>query len=356
MPSRPHLRSSSASPKPTARVPVPASRAVVDCAVYVEGRRLPGLRTFSHALSEVRSSGTGYVWVGLLSPDNRQMEGVAEAFGLHELVVEDAVQAHQRPKLEQYDDILFLVLKTVKYLEHETLQVANEVVETGEIMVMCGPDFVITVRHGDHTGLAGVRKHLEARPEQLALGPSSVMHAVADHVVDTYVEVTSSIEHDVDAVEENIFSPGRRIEIEPVYLLKREVMELRRAVDPLDLALRRMTSSDNKLVPKEVRRYFRDVQDHHSSVNERIATYDEVLTSLIDAALAKVGIQQNTDMRKISAWVAIASVPTMVAGIYGMNFENIPELQWKYGYYAVLLILVTVCVLLWRTFRKNHWL
>ncbi|WP_207844124.1 magnesium and cobalt transport protein CorA [Williamsia soli] len=356
MPSRPHLRSSSASPKPHARVPVPASRAVVDCAVYVEGRRLPGLRTFTHALDEVRSTGEGYVWVGLHSPDNRQMQGVAEAFGLHELVVEDAVETHQRPKLEQYDDILFLVLKTVKYLEHETLQVANEVVETGEIMVVCGPDFVITVRHGDHTGLAGVRSNLESRPEQLALGPSSVMHAVADHVVDTYVEVTASIEHDVDAVEENIFSPGRRIEIEPVYLLKREVMELRRAVDPLDLALRRMTSSDNKLVPKEVRRYFRDVQDHHSSVNERIAAYDEVLTSLIDAALAKVGIQQNTDMRKISAWVAIASVPTMVAGIYGMNFENIPELQWKYGYYAVLLILVTVCVLLWRTFRKNHWL
>lgn len=356
IPSRPHLRTSSITPKPHARVPVPASRAVVDCAVYVEGHRLPGLRTFSHALEEVRSTGEGFVWVGLHSPDTRQMEGVAEAFGLHELVVEDAVLAHQRPKLEQYDDILFLVLKTVKYAEHGTLQITNEVVETGEIMVMCGPDFVITVRHGAHTGLAGVRQQLQARPEQLALGPSSVMHAVADHVIDTYVQVTASIEHDLDAMEENIFTPGSRIDIEPVYLLKREVMELRRAVDPLDLALRRMTSSENKLVPKEIRRYFRDVQDHHSSVNERIATYDDVLTSLIDAALAKVGIQQNTDMRKISAWVAVAAVPTMVAGIYGMNFDHMPELHTEYGYYVVMSFLVVVCTLLWRTFRKNNWL
>lgn len=356
MPSRPHLRPGAVVPKASAPVPIPPSRAVVDCAVYVDGHRLPGMRTFAGALEEVRTTGRGYVWVGLHAPDNRQMEGVAEAFGLHELVVEDAVLAHQRPKLEQYDNILFLVLKTVKYVEYETVQVSNEVVETGEIMVISGPDFVITVRHGDHTGLAGVRKHLEARPELLVLGPSAVMHAVADHVIDTYVEVTARIEMDVDAMEEVIFSPGRRVDIEPVYLLKREVMELRRAVDPLDGALRRLTGSEDKLVPKEVRRYFRDVQDHHSSVNEQITSYDEVLTSLIDAALAKVGIQQNTDMRKISAWVAIASVPTMVAGIYGMNFENIPELQWKYSYFVVLAFLVGVCTALWRTFRKNHWL
>ena len=355
MPPRPHLRTSTPG-KPSSRVPIPPSRAVVDCAVYVDGTRLPGLRTFSHALDEVRSTGRGYVWVGLHSPDSRQMEGVANTFGLHELMVEDAVQAHQRPKLEQYDNTLFLVLKTVKYVAHESLQVANEVVETGEIMVMAGNEFVITVRHGDHTGLSGVRKQLEELPERLALGPTAVMHAVADHVVDTYVDVTTAVEFDVDALEENVFSPGRRIEIEPVYLLKREVMELRRAVDPLDAALRRLTSSEDKLIPKEVRRYFRDVQDHHTSVNERIASYDEVLTSLIDAALAKVGIQQNTDMRKISAWVAIASVPTMIAGIYGMNFDNIPELHWKYGYFVVLTLLATICVGLWRTFRRNHWL
>jgi magnesium transporter len=356
MPPRPHLRISTPGVKPTGRVPIPPSRAVVDCAVYVDGKRLPGLRTFSHALNEVRTTGRGYVWVGLHSPDSGQMEGVAETFGLHELMVEDAVHAHQRPKLEQYDNTLFLVLKTVKYVAHETLQVANEVVETGEIMVMASNEFVITVRHGDHTGLSGVRKQLEELPERLALGPTAVMHAVADHVVDTYVDVTSAIEFDVDALEENIFSPGRHIEIEPVYLLKREVMELRRAVDPLDAALRRLTSSEDKLIPKEVRRYFRDVQDHHTSVNERIAGYDEVLTSLIDAALAKVGIQQNTDMRKITAWVAIASVPTMVAGIYGMNFDNIPELHWKYGYFMVLSVLAVVCVGLWRTFRRNNWL
>ena len=355
MPSMPSLRPSG-GPSERPRIPIPPARAVVDCAVYVDGHRRPGKWTHAGALKQVRSSGEGFVWVGLHAPDDRQMGDVAETFGLHELMAEDAVHAHQRPKLERYDDTQFIVLRTVKYVEHESLTSTNEVVETGEIMILVGRDFVITVRHGDFTHLAGVRKHLESRPDRLALGPYAVMHAIADHVVDTYLDVTASIETDVDALEAAIFAPSGGVDIDPVYLLKREITELRRAVTPLTAPLQRLTSPENDLCPKEVRRYLRDVLDHQITVAERISTYDEVLTSLLGAASAKVGIQQNTDMRKITAWVAIASVPTMVAGIYGMNFDDMPELHWKYSYHIVLIVLAIVCVGLWRTFRRNSWL
>ncbi|SIR81795.1 magnesium and cobalt transport protein CorA [Williamsia sterculiae] len=359
MPSLPSLRPSGGrrSRVHAPHIPIPASRAVVDCGVYIDGHRQPGNHSYQHALAIVREKGRGYVWLGLHSPDAGQMEGVAQTFGLHELMVEDAVQAHQRPKLERYDDTLFLVLKTVSYVPHESIEAASEVVETGEIMVFCGPDFVITVRHGDHTQLTGVRASLERRPQLLELGPTAVMHRIADHVVDTYVEVAEDFETDVDSAEDNIFAPKRGwVEIEPIYLLKREIMELRRAIGPLAVPLQRLTSPDNDLMPKEVRRYFRDVQDHHTAVTERITGYDEVLSSLLDAGQAKVNIQQSTDMRKISAWVAIASVPTMVAGIYGMNFDFMPELKIHYYYPVLMCALVVVCVFLWKTFRKNHWL
>ncbi|MGJ0119089.1 magnesium and cobalt transport protein CorA [Williamsia sp. MIQD14] len=355
MPSLPSLRpSGGGAPRP--RVPIPPARAVVDCAVYVDGERKSGRRSYSEALAEVTATGQGFVWVGLHAPDDQQMAGVADTFGLHELMVEDAVHAHQRPKLERYDDTQFIVLRTVKYVEHDSLTSAKEVVETGEIMIFVGRNFVITVRHGDFTHLAGVRSHLEKRPDRLALGPYAVMHAIADHVVDTYLDVTAAVENDVDAIEESIFSPRGSIDIDSVYLLKREMTELRRAVAPLATPLQRLTSSDNDLCPKEVRRYMRDVADHHTTVSEQISTFDEVLTSLLEAASAKVAIQQNTDMRKITSWVAIASVPTMVAGIYGMNFDNIPELHWRYGYFLVLALLATACIGLWRTFRRNDWL
>ncbi|GGF30991.1 magnesium and cobalt transport protein CorA [Williamsia phyllosphaerae] len=355
MPSLPSLRPGGGGPS-RPQVPIPPARAVVDCAVYVDGVRMSGRRSYSEALAEVRATGEGFVWVGLHAPDDRQMNGVAETFCLHELMVEDAVHAHQRPKLERYDDTQFIVLRTVKYVEHESLNTTKEVVETGEIMIFVGPDFVITVRHGDFTELKGVRHALEARPDRLALGPYVVMHAIADYVVDTYLDVTAAVETDLDSLEENIFSPGGLIEIDSVYLLKREMTELRRAVAPLTIPLQRLTSPDNDLCPKEVRRYMRDVLDHHTTVAEQIGTFDEVLTSLLEAASAKIGIQQNTDMRKITSWVAIASVPTMVAGIYGMNFDHMPELHWQYSYYVLLAFLATVSVLLWRTFRRNHWL
>jgi magnesium transporter len=322
----------------------------------VDGVRLPGRFTHSAALAEVRSRGEGFAWVGLHSPDVDQMNSVAKVFGLHELMVEDAVHAHQRPKLEIFDDVLFLVLRTVNYVEHESITTANEIVETGEIMIFVGADFVVTVRHGEHSGLAGVRADMDAHPQRLVLGPTAVLHAIADHVVDSYLAVTESVERDVDLMEEDVFSPRGRVAIEQIYLFKREIVELRKSVNPLASPLQRLGHDTTVGISKEVRRYLRDVQDHHTIVAERIAEFDEVLSALVEAALAKVAVQQNTDMRKISAWVAIAAVPTMIAGIYGMNFDQMPELRWNFGYPVVLCVIVTICTGLFVTFRRNHWL
>ncbi|KUI14046.1 magnesium transporter [Mycobacterium sp. GA-1285] len=341
-------------------VRVPVAQATVDCGIYCDGTRLPGSFTHDAAqdkVHELRQEGrNAFVWIGFHEPDERQMQTVADVFGLHALAVEDAVHAHQRPKLERYDDTLFLVLMTVTYVEHESVAKARQIVETGEVMVFVGPDFVVTVRHGQHGGLAGVRKRLEASPHLLELGPYAVMHAIADHVVDGYLEVTESIETDIDAMEEDVFSPTKRTDIECIYLLKREIVELRRAVGPLATDLQSLGSEHADLVDVEILRYMGDVLDHAIKASDRIAGFDEVLTSLVQAAVGKVAMQQNTDMRKISAYVAIAAVPTAIAGIYGMNFEHMPELSATWGYPAVLLLMVVICSVLFRAFRHNHWL
>ncbi|MBB3605808.1 magnesium transporter [Mycolicibacterium sp. BK556] len=351
---------SRSTPVDAKRIHVPVARAMVDCAIYLDGDRVAGKYTHAAALDKVREFESlgqkAYVWIGLHEPDEHQMQAVAEVFDLHPLAVEDAVHAHQRPKVERYDDTLFLVLKTVTYVPHESVALAREIVETGEIMVFVGADFVVTVRHGDHTGLAGLRKQLESEHKQLSLGPYAVMHAIADHVVDTYRDVSELMECDIDAIESETFSPLTKTDIEPIYMLKREVVELRRAVSPLTVALGRFNTEFKDLMSKEVLRYMRDVLDHQTQAADRIASYDEMLSSLVQAALAKVGMQQNVDMRKISAWVAIAAVPTMIAGIYGMNFEHMPELSWTWGYPAVLLLMLTACGFLYHNFRRNHWL
>ena len=350
-----HNRVRTVSPLPRFRVPLSAY--VVDCAVYVDGARLPGRISHDRALDEVRRRGAGFVWIGLHEPDQEQITGIADVFGLHELAVEDAVHAHQRPKLERYDDTLFMVLKTVRYCGAASKDPgAQEVVETGEVMVFLGRDFVITVRHGDHSGLHDVRRRLEADPEQLALGPSTVLHAIADHVVDGYLAVTAAIEDDIDELEREVFTPRAAPDAERIYAMKREVLELRRAVIPLGGPLRKLTEGYSALVPHEVRSYFRDVDDHLVTVAERIGSFNELLTTLVDAALAKITVQQNGDMRKITSWVAIVSVPTMVAGIYGMNFQYMPGLGEHYGFAALMALTTVACLLLFRVFRRNQWL
>ncbi|WP_219066225.1 magnesium/cobalt transporter CorA [Candidatus Mycobacterium methanotrophicum] len=337
-----------------------AEQAVVDCAIYVDGVRLPG--TFTHEevrakVGELALAGQeAFAWIGLHEPTEHQMQEVGGVFGLHPLAVEDAVQAHQRPKLERYDETLFLVLKTVNYVPHESLVLTREIVETGEIMIFVNGDFVVTVRHGEHGGLSDVRKRMDANPEHMRLGPFAVMHAIADNVVDHYLDVTDLMAVDIDAIEEVAFAPGARTNIEAIYQIKREVVELRRSVNPLSVAFARLQTEHKDLISKEVRRYLRDVGDHHSHAADQVASYDENLSSLVQAALARVEMQQNTDMRKISAYAALLAVPTLVAGIYGMNFEYMPILKWRWGYPAVVTGMVIVCVLLYRNFRRRDWL
>ncbi|MFD5176977.1 magnesium and cobalt transport protein CorA [Nocardia sp. NPDC058379] len=337
-------------PKPA----VPTARAIVDCGVYVAGRRLPGRFTPAAALAEVRRRCEGFVWVGLFEPDTRQMGEIAQTFDLHSLAVEDAVKGNQRPKLERYDDTLVTVMRTVAYVEHDMATV-SEIVQTGEIMVFTAPDFVVAVRHGEHSGLAEVRHRLEADPQRLARGSGAVLHAITDHVVDSYLEVAGSVEYDVEQIEEELFTPRSRLPIESIYQLKREIVELRRAVSPLAQPLQLLTRPETPL-PKEIRRYLRDVADHHTGVAERISDLDESLTALVSAAVAKIAIQQSADMRRISAFVAILAVPTMIAGIYGMNFDYMPELKQTWGYPVVLATMVVICLALVVVFRRIRWL
>ena len=341
---------------PPSRVHVPTERAVVDCAVYVDGRRVPGRFSHSSAIRHVREEGRGFVWIGLLAPDEHQMTSIAESFGLHELIVEDAVKGRQRPKLEAYDESLVLNMPTVHYVEHSSVTEASQIVSSGEVMVVLGRDFVMTVRHGDFGGLRGIRHELEQNPERLAVGPATVMYEVADRIVDSYLSVAVEMEKDVDELESVVFTPRSSVDIEQIYFLKRELLELKHAIGPLALPLRRLSVDHLDLVPREIRHYFRDVQDHHIRVSGDVGTLDERLNSLVSAAIAIVGVQQNTDMRRISAWVAIAAVPTMIAGIYGMNFDNMPELHHTDGYFVVLGFMIAICVGLFALFRHNRWL
>ena len=356
IPSLSGLRGRTARQPAVSRIPVPLAAYVVDCAVYVDGKRLPGRWSHEAAINEVRNRCDGFVWIGLFEPDEEQIQGIAETFGLHELAVEDAVCAHQRPKLERYDETLFMVLKTVRYIEHDSPTSANEIVETGEIMAFLGKDFVVTVRHGQHSGLHDLRATLEGDPDRLQVGPAAVLHAIADRVVDSYLAVTEAFEEDIDEIEAIVFAPNSPIGAEQMYLMKREILELRRSVTPLAKPLRRLAEGYSPLVPDQVRSYFRDVDDHLTTVSERVASFDELLTTLVDATLAKLTLQQSTDMRKITSWAAIIAVPTMVVGVEGMNFTYMPELTWKFGYPVVLALILVACLILHRTFRRNRWL
>jgi magnesium transporter len=325
---------------------------IVDCALYRDGVRVP-LEVSSDDLGAVRDARRGdgdFVWVGLHDPDPKEMDRVAELFALHPLAVEDALHAHQRPKLERYDDGLFLVLKTLWYVDE------LDAVETGEINLFLGRDFVVSVRHGEGTELGSARRDLEQRAELLSHGPSAVVYAICDRVVDGYEEVGSALEIDVDEVEASVFSQARTDDTPRIYVLKREIAEMRRAVSPLKDPMMRFASGTVTGVPPESAPFFRDIHDHLVRVSEVIETLDNLLSTAFDAQLARIGVQQNEDMRKISAWVAIAAVGTLIAGIYGMNFEHMPELGSRYGYPGALLAMLLSAVVLYRFFKKSGWL
>jgi magnesium transporter len=338
-------------PRPTRRS---GEDVVVDCAVYVDGRRQAPVAP-EDAL-EAAVAGGGFVWLGMYEPTEQELTSISERYGLHPLAVEDAVYAHQRPKLEHYDEALFMVLKTATYVEHEQLTTTSEVVDTGEVMVFLGPSYVITVRHGSHSGLTGLRARLEEQGDLLCLGPSAVLYAVADLVVDNFVEVAGAVTEDVEELETSVFSPERTDDIGRLYQLKRELMSLRKAVSPLEVPLQKLAERQIDVVPDAMRSYFRDVQDHAIRVRDQVGGLDELLSSILQASLARTTMADNEDMRKISAWAGIIAVPTAIAGIYGMNFEFMPELEWRYGYPVVLLVIVAACVLLYRGFKRNGWL
>jgi magnesium transporter len=329
--------------------------ALVDWAFYRNGYRDTKIGSYVDALTRARR-GDGFVWIGLFQPNEQQLAVIGSEFRLHALALEDATEAHQRPKLERYDDTLFAVLKTVRYVPHGTLTATSEVVETGEVMIFCGPGFVITVRHGDHGELAGLRQELEKEPKRLAAGPGGVLHAITDHVVDSYLEVADAVQADIDLIETEMFSPRGWRNIERVYQLKREVLELKRAVAPLAGPMRMLSTGRHPLISDETRNYFRDVDDHLLRVKEQVISFDELLSSILQAGLAQVQVAENDDMRRISAWVAILAVPTMIAGIYGMNFDYIPGLTSRYGYFVCLAAMGVACAGLYWLFKRNRWL
>jgi magnesium transporter len=325
---------------------------IVDCAVYRDGRRVPlhDGEDIAAVYASACQQENDFVWVGLLEPTEDEMAKVADSFELHPLAVEDAVVAHQRPKLERYGQALFMVLKTIWYVD------ADDAVETGEIAVFGGDKYVVTVRHGEGTELGVTRRDLEEHTEVLGHGPYAVLYSVCDRVVDGYEEVTAELETDVDEIELSVFSENRTSDSKRIYTLKREVAEFRRAVAPLREPLTRFAQHQVGGMPQAAAAFFRDVADHALRVYEQIENLDNLLSSAHDAHMAQISVQQNDDMRKISAWVAIAAIPTLLAGIYGMNFDHMPELRWTFGYPAVLLVMLAICSGLYRLFKKSGWL
>ena len=271
-------------------------------------------------------------------------------FSIPSLAVEDAIHAKQRPKLETYEGMTFVVLRTTFYEERASQ------VTTGEILTFIGDHYIVVVRHGEGSPLAGVRARLEQHPGLLKLGPYAVLHAIADQVIDSYIAIAGELEKDVIEVEQSVFSDRKAYNSEKIYFLKRELLEFRHAIDPLVVPLQRLAVDFNDIVPDELAPFFRDTLDHLHSAVDLANGLDDLLTSALSADLAHVQVQQNEDMRKITSYVALASVPTMVAGIYGMNFDTMPELRWQYGYPAVIGGLLLVTAYLYRKFKKSGWL
>ena len=294
---------------------------IVDSALYEDGKRVPGHLPLSEAYARARSHPDAFVWIGLHEPTFEEFDEVAEVLALHPLAVEDAVKAHQRPKIEQYDDSLFVVLITAWYVD------PTEIIDFGEMMLFLADHFVVTVRHGEQTALADTRRELEADPDKLRWGPISVLYAVTDRVVDDYQHVLDGLDHDIDEIEAEVFSGTRHNHAERIFKLKREVLDFRRAMRPLASPLEEISHGKLRWANAECGPYFRDILDHLVRVAEHVDSYEAILVSALNANLAKVGVQQNEDMRKISAWAGLITVPTMIAGIYGMNFDTMPELR-----------------------------
>jgi magnesium transporter len=325
---------------------------IVDSAHYKDGaRQHEEALTPEHAAERAREAAEGeFVWIGIHEPEPGDLDRLANLFELHELAVEDAQHAHQRPKIEDYGEAFFIVLRTAHY--HED----REEVHFGEIHIFVGPHYVITVRHGPGSELASARQRLEARPDLLRLGAASAVWAVLDKVVDDYIPVVNAIEDDIEEVEKDVFNDDVPAPTARIYNLKREVIEFHRAIWPLLRPLEDLEQGRYERVGDELRSYFRDVADHARRVDEQVQAQRELLTSVLQANLALVSVNQNVVVKKISAVAGIVAVPTFIASVYGMNFDNMPELHWHLGY-AMALGLMAICVLgLVAFFRRIDWI
>jgi magnesium transporter len=326
---------------------------IVDRALYRDGRRTRTPDDLKEALATARAAGDGFVWVGVSDPTPDEFDMVAEAFGLHPLAVEDALKAHQRPKLEVYHGSLFAVVRPLEYQEE------GGTVTARELMVFLGDGFVVTVRHGRAAVAAQVRARLESEPEVLRQGPASVLYAIYDSVVDTYLDIAAALQLDLEELEEKVFDPSggpAAATAATIYGFKRQVLEYRRCSSPLIDPLARLAAGTVPFVDGRTKPFFRDVADHLDRVADAGEGLDRLLSDILTAHLTQVGVRQNDDMRKISAWAAMAAVPTLIAGIYGMNFDHMPELHYVWGYPAALGLMITVVLMLYLLFKRRGWL
>jgi magnesium transporter len=336
---------------------------IVDNAIYVDGRRTAEPSSLHDTHEAVRRQG-GLAWIGLHAPTEEEFSSVAGEFGLHPLAVEDAVKAHQRPKIELYAGTLFVVLRPARYVDE------TETVEFGEVHVFVGEDFVVTVRHGEASELGRVRGRLEDDPELLRLGSEAVLYAVLDQVVDDYAPVVAGLENDIDEIEVEVFSGNAGVS-RRIYELSREVIEFQRAIKPLPGIVGRLIAGVDKYnVDPELQRYLRDVQDHAIRVVEQVDGFRELLQNILSVNLTLVSLQQNeevktlteasieqnNEVKKISAWAAILFAPTLVGTVYGMNFGHMPELHWTFGYPFALALMLLVSVSLYLVFKRRGWL
>ena len=322
---------------------------IVDTALYQNGKRVEGPTGISNQVDLAKRNG-GFVWVGLAEPTKEEFDHVVGELNFHPLAVEDAVSAKQRPKIEDFAGLTFFVVKTVFYNE-----IKSEIT-TGELMCFIDTNFIVIVRHGEGTPLSTVRNDIEQHPEQLILGPFSVLHAVIDRVIDEYTLIATELENDVINIESKVFGGNRKTYSQQIYFLKREVIEYRHAIEPLVAPLQKIVNDNFHEAPAEIKPFFRDTIDHLQHACEHASGMDSLLTTVLQADLAHVQVRQNEDVRRISAWVALAAAPTMIAGIYGMNFANMPELKWQYGYPLTLFGIGSLSVVMFYKFKKSHWL
>ncbi|NNC13022.1 magnesium and cobalt transport protein CorA [Planctomonas sp. JC2975] len=351
----------------TAPVPVadgPTRSTIVDAAVYADGRRISSPTTLAETYRALHETQGGVAWIGLYRPSEAELHSLAREFDLHELAIEDAIAAHQRPKLERYDDVLFVVLRAANYLD------VPEEVSFGEVHVFVGPNFVITVRHSESPDLSQVRTRMEHDRELLALGTQSILYAIIDAIVDGYAPVVAGLANDIDEIETQVFDGDANVS-RRIYDLSTEVIDFQRATHPLTAVMESLELGSEKYgVTQELQRNLRDVADHLTQVNERVDDFKRMLRDILTVnatlvserqnirmtSLAETTYRQGEDVKKISSWAAILFTPTLIAGIYGMNFHVMPELSWVWGYPMAIGLMVLLGGALYLVFKKRHWL